>query len=267
MNIFGTTKEIARGFSVPVEADSVDCPEIVYGPSITAIYFATDDEKYCRATFEGFDSMKVCRGEYCPYDDDWEEGSPYCWVSKVENSSWLIERHAYESSHYKDAYGFGGNVDEMLTDFSHYLFCFHDQFIEVIASGVWFEVSDEPFSGNELTEGHPFLPLPKKGMEYIEAHDLLCQVRLTPLDKSVLVENAKYSSQPIMEFAPELDGEASVSISLILKYRSNKLCSVLTKQFGGQLALFEGIASISDVKPYIETWLGEVRDRRREMGK
>ena len=169
----GKRKEIARGFSVPVNADLVDSPEVVYGQSITAIYFTTEDEKYCRATFENIDSIRMCRGEHCPYENSWVEGEPYYWVCKVENSSWLIERHKYESKYYKQAYNFGGDVDEMLTEFSHYLLNFHDEFVEILAAGLWFEISDEPFTGSEPTHDHPLMPLPEEGMDYLDAHDLV----------------------------------------------------------------------------------------------
>ena len=168
MNMFGKKREIALGFTVPYKADPVDSPTVIYGPNFTAIYFNTDDGKYCRATFEKLDSIRVCRGEYYPYDVDRNEELPYCWVSKIKNSSWLLERHEYESKHYKHAYGFGGDVDEMLSDFSHFFFSFHDQYVEVLSSGVWFEVSEEVIPKDKLMEGHPFLPLPEENTESIE---------------------------------------------------------------------------------------------------
>ncbi len=267
MKLFGQNKEIARGFNVTVEADSVDSPMVIYGGAGTAILFTTEIEKYGRVTFEGLDALKVCRGENCPYENDWKKGSPYRWVSKVENSLWLTERHAYESKYYKHAYEFGGDVDEMLSDYSHYLFSFHDEFVEAISSGVWFEESETPFTERELTEGHPFLPLPMESMEFIKAHEIKCQVRLTQLSDSQLIENANYCSQPIMEFAPELDGSASVSMCLRLRKRNGKVCSILDKSFGGETAVFDGIAKLEDVKPHIESWLCGIRERRREMGK
>ena len=267
MSLSDQNKEIARGFNVPVNADSVDSPKVIYGETGAVILFTTENEKYGLVTFEGFDAIKICRGEYDPFENDWKEGSPYCWVSKIENSSWLIERHAYESRYYKNAYGFGGDVDEMLTDYSHYRFSFHDEFVEVIASGVWFEESETPFSENELTKGHPFLPLSTDGMELLSAHEIKCQVRISQLSESQLLENIKYCSQPIMEFAPELDGSVSASMFLILRLRNGKVCSILDKTFGGEVAVFDGIARIEDVKPHVEFWLHDIRERRREMGK
>jgi len=252
---------------VPVEADSVDSPEVLYAPGTTAIYFTTDDEMYGRVTFEGLDSIRVSRGEYGPYEDDWQEGTAFCWVFKVENSSWLKERYAYESKHYGNAYGFGGDVDEMLTDYSHYLFTFHDQFVEALAAGVWFEKSETPLAGEKYLADHPFHQLNTTNIERFEAHGLVCQARRNLNSEKHLVDAAQYCSQKLIEFAPELDGTATTSITLSLRYRSGKLVSLLSQQFGGQMAEFEGVASLDDARPYIDSWLGEVSERRREMGK
>ncbi len=62
---------------------------------------------------------------------------------KIENSAWLKERHKYESVNDGSSYEFGGNVDEMLSDFNHDIFSFPDQFIEVITRGIWFEKDPE----------------------------------------------------------------------------------------------------------------------------
>lgn len=259
--------EIARGFRVPVDADSVDSPRVIYGESGVSILYTTADEKYGRVVFEKLDSIKVSRGEYCPYEDDWVDGSPFYWVSKVDNSSWLKERHGYESDHYGRAYEFGRDVDEMLTDYSHYLFSFHDQFVEVIASGLWFEESEVPFKEGVLSGNHPFAPLSREGAKIIEAHELECEVRFTNLNEEQLLENTKYCSQTLMEFAPILDGSISVSMALTLRNRGGRLCSILDRYIGGELAIFEGIANLEDVKPYIEKRLGEIKKRRRELGR
>ncbi len=265
--MFKGKKEIARGFDVQVEADSVLSPTVVYGEPMTAIYFEDENEKNCRITFERLDSIRVCRGEYCPYDDDWKENAPNYWVSKVENSSWLNERHQYEARHYKNAYGFGGDVDEMLSEFSHYLFSFHDQYVEVLAAGIWIEESEEPLDSAELSAGHPFLPLSHDQTEIITAHGLKCHIWKNPADIGRLTKNAKFCSQTLMEFAPELDGSITTSIHLYLRYRNGELCSVLTQGFGGEIAFFREVAGVDSVRPYIEKWLGEVSERRREMGK
>jgi hypothetical protein len=56
----------------------------------------------------------------------------------------------YENKHYGKSHEFGGNVNEMLTDLKHYLFSFHDQFMEIIARGFWFEESEQIGTENQL---------------------------------------------------------------------------------------------------------------------
>ena len=131
-----------HGIAVPVLADSVEGPTVAYGAGPASINFVTQDERWGRVTFEKLDSLRVSRGEYEPYPSDWKEGDPVHWVSVVAPSPWLRERYGYEKRHYSQAYEFGGDVDEMLRDFSHYVFSFHDQFVEVLCAGIWFESAD-----------------------------------------------------------------------------------------------------------------------------
>jgi hypothetical protein len=187
----------------------------------------------------------------------------------VDNSPWLIERHAYESRYYRDAYEFGGDVDEMLRDFSHYLFTFHDQFVEALAAGIWFEVSDESFQGKNLPEQHPLLPLPESTVsDHILAHDLVCQVRKNPTLEAELIANARFCSQPILDLALELDGRASVNWRLSVRNRGGKIRSVLRAYyFGGEgVTEFDGVADLNAIRARVEEWMGEVSERRRSMG-
>ena len=259
--------EIAIGFKVPIDADSVESPQVHYGEPLTGIYFLTDDEQYGRITFENLDSIKVSRGEYLPYEDDWKKDQPYCWVTKVQNSTWLKERHEYESNYYGSSYEFGGNVDEMLSDFNHYVFSFHDQFIEVIARGIWFEKSSESLLGKELSNSHPFLPITTENMVKFDAHGLTCQARINPINDEELKDNSLYCSQKLIEFALELDGTASVNHTLILAYRNKQLISSLRGYFGKEIIEFKKIAHLDDVKKYIESYMKEVAERRKAMGK
>lgn len=259
--------EIAKGIIIPIVAETVLTPDVLYGDQLTGIYFETEDEQYGRITFENLDALKICRGEVLPFPDDWKEGQEFCWVYSVENSNWLKERFDYENENYGSSYEFGGNVNEMLTDFSHYVFKFHDQFVEVIARGFWFEQDKTSLFKRELQVGHPFLNLPDNNVEKFVSHNLTCQVRTNSNSQEELIFNAKFCSQKLIEFAIELDGKASVDNSLILSYRNGKLISSLRGYFGKQIVEFEGLAKLTDVKPYIEKYIGEVYERRKAMGK
>src|SRR3990172_10528844 len=128
--------EIARGIQVPLRADPVASPEVRYacGPDqFTMLAFLEDEpDNWGRVTFEGFDAIRCCRGEHLPYESDWtgNDYSRYPWVFEVDQSSWLRERHAYELRHYQTP---------LLEEYVHYLFKFHDEYVELIAMGIWFE--------------------------------------------------------------------------------------------------------------------------------
>lgn len=259
--------EIAKGIIIPVVADFVLSPDVLYGDELTGIYFQTEDEQYGRITFENLDALKICRGENLPFTDDWKEGQEYPWVYKIENSKWLKERFNYENENYGSSYEFGGNVNEMLTEFSHYLFKFHDQFVEVIARGFWFEQDKTSLFKRELQVGHPFLNLPDTDIEKFVSHNLTCQIRTNPTPQAKLISDAKFCSQKLIEFALELDGKTTIDNSLILAYRNGKLISSLRGFFGKQIVEFDGLAKLTDVKPYIEKYIAEVFERRKAMGK
>lgn len=150
------SKEVAKGIAIPVIADPVLGGEVFCGSELTGIYFDTIDDQYGRITFENLDSLKVCRGEVLPYETDWKERQSPSWVYRVENSLWQQERYSYEKKFYGTSYEFDGNVEEMRTDFGHYVFQFHDEFVEVIARGFWFEQDTNSLFKQELQEDHPF---------------------------------------------------------------------------------------------------------------
>lgn len=259
--------EVARRFLIPIKADGVLSPQVHYGDPMTSICFTTHDDKFGRITFENLDALKVSRGEEMPYENDpTEKQQSYWWVSKIENSKWLNERYQYEMKYYGTSYEFGGNVNEMLTDFSHYVFNFHDQFVEAIARGVWFEKDEQDLFATPLQAGHPFLPL-SDVTEIITAHTYTSQVRTNKKDREQLITDAAFCSQKMFEFALELEGRATVDHTVILAYRKGNLISSLRGYFGKEIAQFDGVVALDVVKPYIEKHIGEVYERRKKMGK
>jgi hypothetical protein len=256
--------EKMKGIHIPVVADYVLSPQVYYGDKGTSICFATEDEQYGRITFENLDSIKLCRGEHSPYVHQYER---YVWVYKVENSLWQKERFGYENKYYGSSYEFGGNVNDMLTDFNHYFFSFHDQFVEAIARGFWFEKASESLFGKPLQDGHPFLELPAEGCEILELSKLSVQVRKNSKPAEQLVIDAQYCTQTIAEFALELEGSATVYHTLTLAYRNSKLVSCLRGYFGKEVFAKGGIATIDEILPYINKYVQEVYERRKAMGK
>ena len=253
---------------VPLTADSVDSPIVNYGGGVTSINFLTKDGCWGRVTFEKLDSIKVSRGEYEPYPAAPGEEKTLSWVSIVSNSQWLKERYEYEKRYYGTAYNFGGNVEEMLADFSHYVFHFHDQFVEVLCDGIWFESADTSLGNLEPDSNHPLRELPESAIsERFEAHGIICQVRRNPRSIDELKRNAKFCSQTILEVAAELDGRSSTAWTLSLRVRDGVLRSTLRGYFGNGVQQFNSIPSLMDIRSKIDMWLAEVHERRKKMGK
>jgi hypothetical protein len=259
--------EIAKTILIPINADPVLDPCVHYGAPVTAIYFTTEEDNFGRITFEALDSIKISRGELMPYENNGSDGETYSWIYKIENSKWQIERYQYEKDIYGSSYEFGGSADEMLTEFRHYLFSFHDQFVEAISKGFWFEESNKDLYGKDLSVGHPFLPIPEINVINISLHNLICKVRINPVSVDELKANANYCSQKLMEFLLELEGRNSVTHTLVLSKRNEKFISTLRDYFGKKVMELAGIATLDDVRLPIETYLNEVFERRKAIGK
>lgn len=254
--------ETIKQIKIPVTADYVLSPDFVYGKD-TGIYFRTHTDNYGRITFENLDAVKICRGEIMPYEFDYSSADQYTWIFVIENSRWLKERFRYEKKHYGSAYEFGGDVYEMMTDFKHYLFSFHDQFIEVIARGFWFEEAEESLFQKDLTQGHPFLPLPESG-EYLTVQSITSQIRSNPQPKEQLIYSAQFCSQKLYEFTLELNGKTYAAYTVFISYRNGKLISILRSFLGRQEMTYEGFVDLEQVKPYVEAYLEKIYHQRNK---
>lgn len=259
--------ESVKSIKIPVVANSVLSPDVFYGDNATGIYFETEDDQFGRITFNNLDAIKVCRGEAMPYEYTWGGDDSGTWVFKIENSKWLAERFKYEKENYGNSYEFGGNVNEMLTDFTHYLFSFHDQFVEVIARGFWFEKSENSLFKQPLQQGHPFLNLPETKVEKFEVAGINYKVTFNPTSVDQLVIDSQYCEQPLIEIAIELEGEYSALQRLVIMQRRGKLISALRPSFGLPVFEKEDVASFMDIKPLIEKEIFEIAERRKKMGK
>jgi hypothetical protein len=263
-----TPKQLAHGLKVPLKADSVDSPIVQYGGGMTAIHFTTDEGRWGRITFERLDSIKISRGEYEPFPPAPGERDTFHWVTTISNSVWLQERYEYEKRYYGKGYNFNGNVDEMVMDFSHYVFSFHDEFVEVLAAGIWFESDATILGSRDLDPDHPLRGLAHiVASEKFEKSGITCQVRRNPLSNDELESRAYLCSQTILEIAAELDGRVGTDWSLTLRNRNGIGKTFLRNYFGNQVATFDNIPDLSVIRPPIDRWLEEVQKRRRDMGK
>jgi hypothetical protein len=240
--------EKAIGFLIPIENDYVESPNIVYSQSLTSICFPTDDEKHGRITFDNLDSLKVSRGEYIPFEDNWSEDEPYYWVYKIENSIWLKERYEYEKEHYEDSYGFGGDVNEMLTDFNHYIFKFHDEFIEVITKGFWYEKDENTLINKPLLKNHPILKLNNEST-IININGIDCRVVKNELSLEQIKTNSEFHKQRLFEFYKE-DSEI---FTIYISQRNREIISCISGFFGKEIFTKKGIITIEEIRPFLET--------------
>lgn len=258
-----------RSIAVPLEADYVMSPIVRYGDPFTAIFFLIEpseqvvdaspeaqyESPWGRITFEGFDAIRCSRGEYAPYGPE----QPESWVYEVLDSQWLSERHEYESSHYDTP---------LLDDYHHYLFCFHDEFVEAIAKGIWIESIGQDMNVG-ISANHPLKPLPVDlPAQSFVSHGLQCEVRQNPLPLEQIVEASKLCSQKLFQFYLILGGQRSESYAALLRTVNGK--SETRFQAGWPFpnrGTTEGIAKVEDLMPAWEAYVQKVAQRRKEMGK
>src|SRR5580700_1406803 len=163
----------SQAVEVPLDADEVASPIVRYGHPLTAIFFPTKlstlgvNPGWGRVTFERLDSLQCCRGEYSPYEaDDYR-----AWVHEVSDSQWLRERHDYEMGYY---------TTPLLDEYHHYVFAFHDEFVEAIAMGIWVESMGLAIS-DEIASDHPLMPLAATlPAEAFVLNRLQCEIRTNP---------------------------------------------------------------------------------------
>jgi hypothetical protein len=243
-------------------------PELRYGEDgVTLDYGITSlaQQAWIRVTFDRLDAVRVCRGEFSPYESD--RASAWEPLTVVRNSRWLAERHDYERRHYGTAYNFGGDVDEMLTEFEHYVFEFHDQFVEAIAGGLHVERwATEPIGpGPRDRPGWAHLPDDAE-TDVVECAGIPFSIRTLGVEPRDVVKRSLLCEQVVIEVAPMLDGRVSVSRSLCVRTRDGATVS-RWRAFAGKPIQFDGVATIDDVMPLIEQHAHEIRARRTAMGR
>lgn len=260
--------QLAQFHKVPLDADPVAPPIVHYGEPITAIHFETKDERWGRVTFERLDSLKVSRGEFYPFAYPPTEPPEFSWVATISNTAWLRARYEYEKQHYGGNYNFNRNVDEMLEEYSHYVFSFHDEFVEAIAAGIWFEAGETFLGDQPLEPSHPLKGLSHLGpSEYFESSGIQGFVRRNPLSNEDIDRAAALCSQTVFEIGAVLDGRSSTSWSVTRRVKNGMPRSYLRNYFHNSVQSFEGIPTLAEVRPQIDQWFSEVRERRRKMGK
>jgi hypothetical protein len=194
---------------VPWTADSVASPRLVYGgldlssperadQAYAALYSEVEGSgELGRVTFEGLDAVRGSRGEHLPFDADVARFTSGDWVFVVDGSAWLRERHDYETRHY---------ATPLLDTHRHYLFVFHDEFVEAIAVGIWLDLADRanPFAPPVSHPLQPFdVDMPCERFTSVDG--LEWELRRSPRPDTDLIGDSQYCSQRLFQFNLLLD--------------------------------------------------------------
>lgn len=243
-------------------------PEIHYDGRPSFTYPDRNDE-IVRVSFERWDALRVCRGEHLPFEfepaGEYPQGAwPWCFV--VDQSPWLAERYAYEKAHYGSAYNFGGNVDEMLTDFDHYVLSFHDEFVEVIAGGIWFERIAGALPPGQYADEHPARELgPERCIERFVHRGIECEVLQSQHSTEEIRERALLCAQPVVAFEFSFPGEKRGRAAFTLTMRARRGVTVYLWRsgfFDHEKARFEEMPPMEELRRRFLDYLDEVIARR-----
>jgi hypothetical protein len=261
---------MAHPLTVPLQADFVLRPRLVYGglplipaegkqPS-AAVYFRLEDKgtNFGRVTFEGLDAIRAARGEHFPYARS-EPFTAHAWVFQVHDSPWLAERHEYENRHYKTP---------LLDSHQHYFFRFHDEFIEAVAQGIWFD-RPNPEQLLEPPTAHPLQPfaLSAPAESRRSPSGIEWELRRATTARTELLSGSVLCSQLLYQFNTVLDGASQPLASVWLRTSNGVTQSRMTRPWVGQVAEYEGFAESDEFLDPWERYLDEVAARRRASGR
>jgi hypothetical protein len=257
----------ARVQEVPLAANSVAAPRLVYGrldphspagveSAYPALYFdVADSADLGRVTFEGLDAVRAARGEHLPYPTD--RYAPGDWVFVVDGSPWLVERHGYEMHHYSTS---------LLNTHRHYVFAFHDHFIEAIAEGIWLDIADraDPFAP---PPDHPLaeLPVDAPAELFTSPDGLTWKLRRSPRPLDDIIRGSRYCSQRLFQYNLTLDGADKATASIWIRTTNRATTSYFRFEWswGNEPVSVDGIASPEDFADVWNTYLAGVAERRR----
>jgi hypothetical protein len=244
---------IKSGGLDPFSADGGD-------QAYTAVYFeVTASGGLGRVTFEGLDAVRASRGEHLPFDYDHARLRHGDWVYVVDRSAWLQERHDYETRHY---------ATPLIETHRHYLFVFHDEFVEAIAAGIWLDLADRanPFA---TPISHPLrsfdVEIPCR--RFVSAGGLEWELRRSPRLDGDLIRDSRFCSQRVFQFNLVLDGDNREAASIWIRTVDDVLVSRISRPWVGEFGRVEGFAQPEDFSPQWEAYLDDVAQRRRQMRK
>jgi len=153
----------------------------------------------------------------------------------------------------------------MLDSHQHFVFVFHDDFVEALAAGIWLDVpEDDPLQmgGEHPLAGLPASTAPAKGSTAGLSWELVRSQRA----EADLLNDARLCSQPLFAFNLILDGGRSGDATAWLRVRDGVATSRFARSWVGEVASARGVAKPKDFLADWEFYCDEVADRRRAMG-
>ena len=154
----------------------------------------------------------------------------------------------------------------MLTDTHHYLFVFHDEFVEVLARGLWFERAAEPWTPvAPLTPDHPARPLtPETRVEQGEHNGVRFELRASSRSAAELVADGRLHSQPVFELVlDDADRPAAQRVRSRTDHDGTGVRAWIDGGLGVEWATFDHVPARDEVMPLLRTYMSEVAERRR----
>ncbi len=253
MSVSSTNLEPVK---VTFVADDVEAPTVIYNyPSAAIKFLVSDSESYGRVTFETLDSISINRGEILPYPVSENISTP-SWIYEAVDSDWMRERHLYECQHYGVS---------LIDTYRHYVFEFHDQYIEAIAEGIWVDQLLTPLSG-DLNEEHPLNDLSEScPTEQGALYGIKFEIRTNPKSVEQLIDDSRLCSQKLFQFYVQLDNQISPSYAAVLRTQRDGLRTRFASRFSKDLASISGVAKPADFMKQWSKYLAEVNERRSSL--
>lgn len=153
----------------------------------------------------------------------------------------------------------------LLGTHGHYLFAFHDYFVEAIAEGIWLDIADraDPFAP-PLDHSLAEFPLDTPAELSTSANGLTWELRRSPHRLDELIDGSRFCSQRLFQYNLVLDETSRETASIWIR----TINGVTTSRFSllwpiGDAAQVDGIAGPDDFTVPWDSYLAGVAERRR----
>lgn len=148
----------------------------------------------------------------------------------------MAERHDYEFAHYQTP---------LLGSYQHYLFSFHDEFVEAIAQGIWL---DQPEHPTAPPTDHPLAEFPQSvaAESYLSRSGRRWELRRTMRDAQDLLLASNLCSQRLYQFNIVLEDRSSPGAGVFLRTRQGVTRTRMARDWVGVVAERDSLADVTD---------------------